>query len=52
MRIALVILSMIILQSCQSDPEKHELKSPCVSADSESGQNPCKRRPLVGNQVG
>lgn len=53
MRIILLLLSIIILQSCQSDPEKHELKSPCVSADSDGGRViPCKRRPLAGNQIG
>lgn len=52
MRIFLVILSLLVLQSCQSDPEKYELKSPCVSADSPSAQVPCVRRPIPGNQIG
>lgn len=52
MRVFLILLSLVILQNCQSDPTKYELKSPCVSADSNGAQVPCKRRPIAGNRIG
>jgi len=52
MRILILLLGVIALQSCTSDPMKYELKSPCVSADSDSAAAPCTRRPIAGNQLG
>ena len=48
----ILTLTFMALQACTSDPAKYELNSPCVSADSDSGQMPCTRRPIVGNRVG
>ena len=44
--VVLFIMTMFI-QACVSNVEKHELKSPCVSADSLSldSSHPCQKRP-------
>jgi hypothetical protein len=53
MRYLFLILSVLLLQSCfKNDPEKYELKSPCVAADNpEHSGAPCQRRP-VNNWLG
>jgi uncharacterized lipoprotein YajG len=44
-----LLCAVVMLAACRSDPNKYELKSPCVSADSDSHVGPCQKR-MPANQ--
>jgi hypothetical protein len=44
-RFLVIFCFVFLLQGCKSDPDKYELKSPCVSVDSGDAGAPCQRRP-------
>lgn len=50
-KIILIVLLALSIQACvNNDPDKYEMRSPCVSADVDGGQvaqpAPCQKRPI------